>query len=237
MNRQVLRIGLRFSGIVIYLIGVGLGLFIILMMLGVQVASIFPLQNHQRETRPLKIDCPYLMARHEVGMMTAYLVNPFDTPMGYTLNTATIPNKYQPDFELVAFTGPEEGSRLIVAPGETVSLAWTVTVSHELSRSPILLSVEAVSDYDVTQDRENPRRYPWPPHGDFSYRGACAIKLLQSDYITGVQLAMLPGVIMLIGGGLWLYATLPLGKGGYVLGAVAICLGMAVLILELILIR
>jgi hypothetical protein len=237
MNKQVLRIGLRLSGIITYLVGLGSGLFIILMMLGVYIESIFPLQPHQREARPLKIDCPHLMARREAGLVAAYLSNPFDIPMGYTLNTVTIPNKSQPDFELVAFSGPEESSRLMLAPGETVDLAWTVTVSHELSRSPIFLSVEAVSDYDVAQDRENPRRYPWPPQGEFSYRGTCAIALLPGDYLTGTQLAMAPGVIMLAGGGLWLYTHLPLSKRGYVWGVIALCLGLVVLILELILIR
>lgn len=225
-NSQPQKRFLAILGIMIFLAGIAIGLYLNLLLLEAQVNAVFAgIESHARQpARHLTLNCPGYIARHEVVTVTARISNFSTRSVAYTLNVKTLSAGYRADDYAIILSGPKSGSRIILTSGETTDLAWDIAANKDTPHlENIALRIDAVADRDLLQDKIDPRSYPWPPHGEYSYRGYCGLVLIDWFGLSGIQVRMLTGLTMLLGGVLWLYGGLPFGNRGilgYITGAI-----------------
>jgi len=137
----------------------------------------------------LKLKCPLMLSPVESAMVSADIINPTAEEIQPVVSAEISHSKI-----------PREASEtLLLAPGESETVEWTVDQSDVIFERLILVNILQ------SQYRDNPSRL-----------GSCGIFMFSLFGLTGAQTFALMFTVslvaMLSGGALWLYIRWPLNK-------------------------
>jgi len=180
---------LRTLGVFIFAIGVFFGMALLAIAVwGDLEASLFD-TSMRGDASLTTLRCPVMMTPNETGRASATFENPLERPVTFTIR-AHISQGYVTLMR-------EIDSKLLLEPGETQTLKWTVTPDDAAYGRLVLMRVHLSA------------KYPLP-----SRDASCGILVVDLTYFSGSQLAaftLAASVLgMAIGAGLWVVANRPL---------------------------
>jgi hypothetical protein len=221
-------------GSIVFLFGLGFGLFLTFRVLNAEVVATFSMLASEMPTKPLRnLRCPALLARHETRSVTATILNPRDRATGYSVHifgtviadggqhagsvVLSDPNSTSARITSVGIsdlwfcrTCTPKRAEVSVPSGETVDLTWRVSLADDIQGEQIGLQLYAFGEGD---DRAySPGFHAW----DFSYQGTCGIAIINLLGLTGGEASGLALLSMLLGGIFWLYGRAPLSRLSYI---------------------
>lgn len=239
-DRQQARIRSRrligLLGGIIFFFGLGLGLYLTLIVVNAEVAAPFSMIASEMPDKPLSnLRCPPLLARHETGRVTATILNPLDRATGYSVHIlGTIitdggqhtgpvvlsdPNSTSSTITSIGIsdrwicsTCTSKRAEVIIPAGETVDLTWRLSLTDDIQGEQIGLQLYAFGEGDDRAYSDSLGFRAW----DFSYQGTCGIAIINLLGLTGRQASGLALLSMLLGGIFWLYGRTPLSRLSYI---------------------
>jgi hypothetical protein len=225
-------------GGIIFFFGLGLGLYLTLMVVNAEGIATFSFIASEMPDKPLsKLRCPPLLARHETGRVTATILNPRDKVTGYSvhirgtiiadvgqhtgpviLSDADSPNGTITSIKTSDLWGyPQKEctateTKVIIPAGETVDLTWQLSLTDDIQGEIVGLNLYAFGQGDDRTYADALGFNAW----DFSYHGTCGMAVINLLGLTGKQVAGLVLLSMLSGGIFWLYGRTPLSRLSYI---------------------
>ena len=128
------------------------------------------------------LDCPYILAQQETGLVRATVLNPTDTPLNYRIQIEA------PDFTV---TGLPSVLTETIPAGTAVTFTWLIQPKRT---GGVGIKVKALSEEDLS--RHPP---PSPPSWSTSYSQGCGVGVSQLGGLTVLQATVIGGSSLLSG--------------------------------------